>query len=72
MNLQSTFVNTLNQLLGQTVEIALGNNLMEAVISFAGNEILAVVELGTGGYGYGSNLLTTYIALSAVDFIRIL
>ncbi|GLV12319.1 hypothetical protein Heshes_00030 [Alicyclobacillus hesperidum] len=72
MNLQPTLANTLNQLLGQTIEIAIGNNLIEAVVSFAGNEILAVVELGTGGYGYGTNNLTTYVALSAVDFIRIL
>lgn len=69
MALVNTFVAELNQLTGQTVEIAYVHTLLEAIIVSARGTILVVVP--TGGY-YSPTTGTMSIAIDAIDFVRIL
>ncbi|MFB5191991.1 hypothetical protein [Alicyclobacillus fastidiosus] len=63
------FVNELNRLTGRSVEVAFNNSMVEGVIAFARADLLGLVE-SVPGYAPTNQVL--YIAIDAIDFVRLL
>lgn len=68
MNFANTFVRELDQLAGQSVEVALENNLLEGVIAFASGDLLGLVESSAS---YGTTTQTIYISTDSINFVRL-
>ncbi|GEO24326.1 hypothetical protein AAC03nite_01110 [Alicyclobacillus acidoterrestris] len=69
MPFQPTFAAELNQLAGTQVEVAFDNTITEGVIAFANSGVLGLVQM-TGGYAPTNQV--TFIATTAIDFVRLL
>ncbi|MFB5189394.1 hypothetical protein [Alicyclobacillus fastidiosus] len=63
------FVNELNRLSGRSVEVAFDNSFVDGVIAFAREDVLGLVESGSG---YAPSNPVVFIAINAIDFVRLL
>ncbi|MFB5193095.1 hypothetical protein [Alicyclobacillus fastidiosus] len=69
MAFRETFVQELNRLSGRSVEVAFDNSVVEGVIAFARADLLGLVE-PVPGYAPSNQVL--FIAIGAIDFVRVL
>ncbi|GEO24328.1 hypothetical protein AAC03nite_01130 [Alicyclobacillus acidoterrestris] len=69
MPFRATFAAELNRLAGTNVEVAFDNTIVDGTIAFASAGVLGLIQ-STGGYTPTNQ--TTFIAINAIDFVRLL